>query len=329
MYPLETLLFTKHMNNPTQEHTPTTLAAKTQQSGDAISIIPLDLYRTVSISGPDAHTFLQGQLTCDVNALSGQHSQFGAHCNVKGRIISNFLISRHQEDVFILRWHQSINDIAGAALKKYMVFSKATLRDEPEWSSIGLLGEDADALLNTLIAGKAIDAFHRISAIQIECLVSPKSTPAFLTLTAELPQSDVNTWRHALITNGIVDVDAAISETFLPQELNLEQRGGISFKKGCYTGQEVIARLHYKGKLKKTLQLGSIKTIDGISHDLTIASADTHKALGNIISSETNPGQKSTEFLALVNTSVENTSPMLMGNVPMAIEWLDIPSPPP
>lgn len=174
----------------------------------------------IQLSGPDSRKFLQGQVTCDMDQLTPEHSICGAQCTPKGRIIFLFKASCYGEDNIVLETHSSVIDIAIASLKKYAVFFKTEITD---------------------------------ASGQIE-------TP---------PITDLQRLR-----TGSADITADTSDLFIPQMINLDALGYISFKKGCYTGQEIIARAHYRGAVKRRM------------HHLQIAASQPPKPGSEIHSTE-------------------------------------------
>lgn len=159
----------------------------------------------IRVSGPEARRFLQGQLTCDLTTVTPTTPQWGAHCNLKGRVEALYHI--YQEDeAFWLVTPQTVAEHALKHLQHYARFSKVTLTLE-----VSALAEDEQAL-------------HAYQQSRIEALK-----------------------RHEAILH-----PETVGQ-FLPQELGLVERGAVSFTKGCYLGQEIVARLHYRGQLKKEL----------------------------------------------------------------------------
>ncbi|OOV91043.1 CAF17-like 4Fe-4S cluster assembly/insertion protein YgfZ [Pseudomonas sp. MF4836] len=216
----------------------------------------------LAVRGPDASKFLQGQLTCNLNYLSDTQSSLGARCTQKGRMQSSFRILLQGDGVLLAMAHELLEPQL-ADLKKYAVFSKAKLSDESaQWVRFGLgdagaallslgleLGEEAGNLVrnNDLIA-------VRVSPGRAE-LWAPADQADTLRgqLAAQLPEGKLNQWLLGQVRAGIGQVMPATRELFIPQMLNLQAIGGVSFKKGCYTGQEIVARMQYLGKLKRRL----------------------------------------------------------------------------
>ncbi|RJG14183.1 folate-binding protein [Pseudomonas cavernicola] len=216
----------------------------------------------LAVRGPDASKFLQGQLTCNLNYLNDTTASLGARCTPKGRMLSSFRILT-DGDGYLLAMAGELLESQLTELQKYAVFSKSKLGDESaRWVRFGLSG--ADAVLAELGLELPPQADHvargndliaiRLADGRAE-LWAPASTaaPLHARLAAHLPQAPLNSWLLAQVRAGIGQVVGATRELFIPQMLNLQALGGVSFKKGCYTGQEIVARMQYLGKLKRRL----------------------------------------------------------------------------
>lgn len=222
----------------------------------------LDHEALLAVRGVDAGRFLQGQLTCNIQYLSPQRAGLGARCTVKGRMLSSFRILA-EGDGYLLALDSQLLEKQLADLKKYAVFSKATLTDESSaWQRFGL--QQAEVLLdslglqpapepNSLISRDGLLAV-RCSADRVELWVPTEQAAAIEQQLADaLPRGTLNDWLLGQVRAGIGQVFAATSELFIPQMINLQAVDGVSFKKGCYTGQEIVARMQYRGKLKRRL----------------------------------------------------------------------------
>ncbi len=217
----------------------------------------------LAVRGPDATKFLQGQVTCNLNYLGAEHSSLGARCTPKGRMLSSFRVVP-EGDGFLLAMATELLETQQAELKKYAVFSKVRLDDESAaWTRIGLAG--ADALLDELALRPGEDAGQvvrdgqrlgiRLDARRVELWVpAPERDDLLARLAAHrLPEAPLNDWLLAQVRAGVGQVFGPTRELFVPQMINLQAVGGVSFKKGCYTGQEIVARMQYLGKLKRRL----------------------------------------------------------------------------
>ncbi|MFJ3075636.1 YgfZ/GcvT domain-containing protein [Pseudomonas sp. NPDC087029] len=227
---------------------------------DSAFFSPLSHEGILAVRGSDAGKFLQGQLTCNINYLSLEHAGLGARCMVKGRMQSSFRILP-EGNGYLLAMASDLLEAQLADLKKYAVFSKATLSDESAaWVRFGL--QQGDAALQALglsvpaSAGATVrhDGLIAItaSAGRVELWVPADSAARVReTLAATLPEGSLNDWLLGQIRAGIGQVMGPTRELFIPQMINLQAVDGVSFKKGCYTGQEIVARMQYLGKLKR------------------------------------------------------------------------------
>jgi len=238
------------------------LATTVTTTSTNTTIIPLANEGILTVQGIDARKFLQGQSSSDFAQVQQNSSRLGCLCNLKGRAILSFRAVNWQENTFHLVMDAPLVATAKTLLQKYIVFSKAQL-STPDLAVFGVMGDGATALISQLLGNcpTAIDEVfsnERASVVRLHgdsrflVLVSPE------TLTTLWPQfsqqaaiADLNSWRLAQIAAGEAQVLANTSELFQPQELNFQNLNGVSYNKGCYTGQEVIARLYFRGKLKQ------------------------------------------------------------------------------
>lgn len=222
----------------------------------------------LAVRGPDASKFLQGQVTCNLNYLSDSNASLGARCTPKGRMLSSFRIAS-EGDGYVLAMASELLEPQLSDLKKYAVFSKSTLNDESaEWLRVGLYNADEvlgelGLLLPTEADGVARTdnlLAIRLSDGRVELWIrSAVSADVMQQIQAKLPERPLNSWLLAQVRAGIGQVFGPTRELFIPQMINLQAVGGVSFKKGCYTGQEIVARMQYLGKLKRRLQRLSLE----------------------------------------------------------------------
>ena len=230
-----------------------------------LQLCPLTDFAILGISGPDTYKFLQGQVTCDVSQISTDSSRLGAHCNPKGRMISNFLACGLSGDHIGLRLHKDVLPALQQSLGKYIVFSKAKLADHSnDYHVVGILGENADNILTPYL-GIALSATNQaitttagtficLAPNRIECWLTADQLAALQQqLGEQLTPAQQNDWLMAAIRAGIGEVYPQTQGEWIPQMLNyqLAEVNGVSFSKGCYTGQEIVARMQYLGKLKR------------------------------------------------------------------------------
>jgi len=251
----------------------------------------------LQIAGPDASRFLQGQLSCDVQAITPEQSSIGSHNTPQGRMRCSFRILHNGENSYLLRLHHSIAESALAGFGKYIVFSKAKATHASNYTGIGLHGKNAaDAI--TKIFGRAPDSdYQQLTKEQCLLICTSAAIPAYeiylpaaeadelwQQLSSLLPVGDAN--QHRLVEHqlGLAFVEKESAEEFLPQLFNYQATPAISFTKGCYTGQEIIARTHYLGKLKKQLHHFTATLQGDITNGEAIHAGENNKAIGNVIS---------------------------------------------
>lgn len=219
----------------------------------------------VRAAGADAPTFLQGQLSNDVLRLDPSHARLAAYCTPQGRMLASFICSRAAADEF---WLACSADLLAPTLKRLSMFvmrAKARLVDaSAELAVLGLAGEAAARWLGADAPAQAWQQVQRDGAAIIRLPASQtEDTPQAARwlwigpaaqapeVLAALPALEPAEWRRREVLSGVVPVVAQTAGQFVPQMLNYELVGGVDFKKGCYPGQEVVARSHYLGKLKR------------------------------------------------------------------------------
>ena len=227
------------------------------------SVCILNTRGFVGIAGPDAEKFMQGQLTCDVEAISENLSSLGAHCTPKGRALASFRLVKTADQHYLFSLPENNTDTLRTSLGKYIVFSKAKLSAIDNTLALGLNGSKAAAFINEHFsdvsdthssASNSKGTAINVGQDRFELWLNDEQLQALWpAITAEFKTSNTNAWYSANIDAGLVEIEAASSDVFIPQMFKLEEHGGISFSKGCYTGQEIVARLKYLGKQKRQL----------------------------------------------------------------------------
>ena len=207
----------------------------------------LDDLGLLCFDGPDAAPFLQGYLTTDANAL-GEKPAFTAMCNLKGRTLLTGYAWRDRQRVLLLL-HRTLCPVTLAFLRPYLAFSKTKAADlTGDHTLIGAIGLSLGASALSLDAERQVLALERSDAPQAGG--NPSDPPSPLENTPAITAAQ---WRHAAMQRREVWLEAATSGTFLPQMLALDELGAVSFTKGCYLGQEVVARAQHRGKVKRRL----------------------------------------------------------------------------
>lgn len=217
-------------------------------------IAPLHQLGLLCISGDDATTFLQGQLSADVNALAVGQTTMAAHCDAKGRMHTNFLLHKVAEQHYWLQLHNSTAELECTALAKYAVFSKVVIKNlSTQYACFGL---ESLAHAKDILAHEAIQTAITKLAVDdlLTCIWIPRDK--LDNLLEALEQTHTHwlgsgNWQKIIMQRGVGFIEHSNSGEFIPQMLNLDCIHGISFTKGCYTGQEIIARMKYRGSVKR------------------------------------------------------------------------------
>ncbi|BBL71211.1 YgfZ/GcvT domain-containing protein [Methylogaea oryzae] len=226
----------------------------------SLTYFSLNNLAAIAVQGEDAATFLQGQTTCDVRQVTPQQSRPGALCNLKGRVIATIRLV-HSGDGFLLLLQRDMQETLLKRLRMYVLRAKVVVADAgSDWRIAGLIGDTLPGTLSNAglpLADETDAAAGNGGAIAVRL---PGERPRCLLLSRQdspqpwldnLTVGDEGVWRQADIACGIPHIGARLSEEFIPQMLNLDLIGAVSFQKGCYTGQEIVARTHYLGQAKR------------------------------------------------------------------------------
>ncbi|MGB0468712.1 MAG: YgfZ/GcvT domain-containing protein [Pontibacterium sp.] len=280
------------------------------------AVIPLLHQSLLSVDGPDTDKFLQGQLCCDVELARETGSLLGAHCNVKGHMISLFRLIA-TDSGFLLRLHRDILAPAATTLKKYIIFSKAEVTNANEnLVGIGLQGEQAEALAKCaadVIPAEVNQAtvngnryLVRVPGDRFELWLPDTDAIGLLPSLLKIGAlGSTNDWLLSEIQAGIPDLRAETSEAFIPQMTNFQALDGVSFKKGCYTGQEIITRLQHRGQLKRPMYRLQVHTQNCPAPGSTLHSSERENIGKVVIAAQSSPD--SCEVLAVLIKDIADT----------------------
>ncbi len=267
---------------------------------DVITTLPL---RVLAVTGADALTFLQGQVTTDMREVTAAESRLGCLLTLKGRIQSSFRVVA-VADGFLLILPADQLEPARARLAKYAVFSKVVLA-ERALRVQGVLGSLARSRLERL-GWTWPQAVQQVSHQGDALLVRLPGQDRALWLGGEAsldsPVAAAGAWDSAVVAAGELLLPASASERYQPQELDYHQLQGVSYQKGCYLGQEIVARLYFRGQLKTALMRLSAQwpagsADPGLQLGQAIVADERH--VGEVISVAW-PDSERAELLALV-----------------------------
>ena len=312
------MTFTDWKNLLTEQGSTSEMTADAQLP---LLITPLLHQTLLSVSGLDASKFLQGQLTCDVNLATDDKTILGAACNPQGRTYSSFRLipaGTKDDSGFFLRMRSDILDATAANLNKYIVFYKAKATNEREnFAGIGISGNNSIETITRLF-GQCPTEDNQLTnsdqgliiklpgqTIRFECWIPIKLVESiWQQLTAETTTGNINDWIFEDIESGTAEVSEATYEAFIPQMLNYHSSDAISFTKGCYTGQEVVARMQYRGKSKRTLAKIIISDAPSLGPGQQLHIPDKDQNIATIVSSATSIHNDTQHCLAVVSTEL-------------------------
>jgi tRNA-modifying protein YgfZ len=268
-------------------------------------LCPVGHFGLLRFLGADAAAFLQAQLTCDVSEVTETSARFGGYCSPKGRLLADFLLLRTSTGYW-MHLPASMSVPLAERLRRFVLRSAVKIQSAPDWRAIGAAGPAAASVLHEAFGtvpgtpmGVVHDADRTLVRLTNEMflIVAPATGLGDLwrTLAEKAMPAGTETWDWLQIRAGIPWIDRATQDQFVPQMVGLDAIGGVSFDKGCYPGQEIVARTRYLGDVKRHLYRGHV---DGElpAADALVAGNDT---LGTILLSAREPNGGS-DFLAVV-----------------------------
>ncbi len=267
-------------------------------------ICDLSHYALLAISGTDSDNFLHSQFINDVQSLDENHSQLNGYCNPKGRLIANFRVFKRNETTY-LRFPAEMVESIIKKLGMYRMRSQVSIENvSNSFVRIGLSGKTADKKLAEVLDAMPSEVNEARYCSNLTVIRVPGITPSYEVYSDEANIQDVWTqldvdsapvgpeaWKLIEILAGIPHITLPNSEKFVPQMLNYQVIDGLSLTKGCYPGQEIVARMHYLGKLKKRMYLARIKSDSrpATNQDLYSSKDDTGSRTGSIVNVERHP----------------------------------------
>ena len=271
--------------------------------------------------GADAQSFLQGQLSNDIRLVSEARAQLSAYCNAKGRMFAIFLVFRRPDDAYYL---QLPAVLAEPTLKRLRMFIlRAKVKIAPADSGlvrVGLSGPNANTMLMNTLGTTPANPYDSITSNDITVVRLSGPQPRFelfapwtrlmalwQALSTHVMPVGAAPWSWLDITAGIPVILPGTVEEFVPQMANLDLVGGVSFKKGCYPGQEIVARMHYLGRLKHRMFRAHVEdTVPPRSGTPVFAPDLPGQSTGTVLDAQPSP-KGGCDLLAVVHLSSKET----------------------
>lgn len=255
----------------------------------------LDSYSAISLSGEDQTKYLQGQVTCDVTSLDEIKLINGAHCNAKGKMYSVFRLFNYQDSHLLFQPKATLANSL-AELKKFGVFAKVEITETTHLSYFIIAGKESTSViqshfeqipdtLNPIVEKNDAQIVYLPGQTEQYLLIAPTANANTLIESSGLPILSSDVWTLLEITDGFPTMSEQAIEQYVPQMLNLQAINGISFTKGCYLGQETVARMKYLGKNKRALYhlTGTVSKAVPTGSIIEISMGENWRKAGDVI----------------------------------------------
>lgn len=279
-----------------------------------MTALALPQYSLLRFSGADAQAFLHSQLTCDVAALQMGSSTYGGYCTPKGRLLATFLLWL-SADGYTMLLPATLAEAIRKRLTMYVLRSKVKIEDlTPDLACVGIFGADAAQQILAL-GGAAPECLHDVVLHNGVTLIQlPVQRYLAIMPRAQAGMADGDdAWTRLDIAAGIPFILAVTQEEFVPQMVNLDLIGGLSYTKGCYPGQEIVARTHYLGKLKQRMYRASVVAPAAAGDKLYCAELGDQS--GGMIVNSAHAADGRCDVLAVMQTAHAQTAAWHLGTL--------------
>ena len=272
----------------------------------------------ISFRGEDAASFLHGQLTSDVAGLRAPATQYAGYCSAKGRLLATFLVWR-LEDEILLQLPRVLHDALQSRLLKYVLRARVKVTDASDrFALFGLAGADGTDTRIAVSSATLPDVAHQVVLLETGALAllplqrylllvdKTRAHDVRANLERVAEKGDESLWQRLDIEAGIPLITPPTQDEYVPQMVNLDLIGGVSYTKGCYPGQEIVARMHYLGRLKQRMYHVRMATPErpAAGDDLYSREFGPDQASGTILSADADARDGVYDALAVIQTGV-------------------------
>jgi folate-binding protein YgfZ len=299
-------------------------AAERAATGTGNAVCDLSQFGLLQVSGEDAQSFLQNLLSNDIRETAGNHVQLSSFNNAKGRMLASMLVWQDGSD-YLLQLPRSLCETMRKKLSMYVLRAKVKISDiSDDRVCMGISGDKALSALQGMypdlpqddmtLSHTAKTTLLRRDAHRMQIITDAvQATVIWQYLIATATPVGSPCWDWLDIRAGIPFILPQTQEAFVPQMVNFELIGGINFKKGCYPGQEVVARMHYLGKAKRRMYLARVRT-DAAPQpgDKTFSAADPAQPCGEVVNAA-RAAHGGYEMLVVVQTESAESFPVHLG----------------
>lgn len=271
-------------------------------------IAPLTHLGLIRARGADAVKFLQGQLTNDIAGIGLSQARLAGFCSAKGRLQASFIVWKLADDELLLACAASVLPATLKRLSMFVLRAQCKLSDASgELGLLGAIGANASALIgDAVVWGKR--GVHGGTLVRLPDVDGvPRALLAIDTAAAPPADLPAEAWRLLEVRSGIPTIEAATVEQFVPQMLNYELIGGVDFQKGCYPGQEVVARSQYRGTIKRRMFLFECDALAAPGQEVFHA-ADPAQPAGMVVNAATLPAGGSAALVEVKLAALEGGS---------------------
>lgn len=306
-----------HFGNPRREQ---------QAAANQNIVADLSHQSLLQASGHDVASFLQGQLTNDITQITENRAQLSAYCNAQGRMLALFRIFL-RDQTYVLQLPATLCERIVERLRLYILRAKVDVKTDDRWVSVGLSGPGVVASLSDQFATvpQTNDDCHTSDGVTILRIAGPHprfqiiadidaAKKLWTDLAASATPVGASAWAWLDIVAGIPTIYPQTFETFLPQMANLDLLQGVSFDKGCYSGQEIIARVHYLGKLKQRMYRAHVQGAHIPAPGEPLYAAETcDQPVGTVVDGQLSP-TGGHDLLAVIQLARAEAGPVRLGS---------------
>ena len=317
-------------------------AAELTASSQTNVLCDLSQTATLSVSGEDAQAFLQNLLSNDIRDVTASQAQYSSFNSAKGRMLATFVIWRDGND-YLLQLPASLADALRKKLSMYVLRAKVVITDAcAEVVSLGLSGSAAQEILSKLgieLPALPLGVTHsnlsfsviKFSENRFQLNATPQQAQTlWQTLSVQARPVASACWNNLTIQAGVPVILPQTQEQFVPQMVNFDLIGGINFKKGCYPGQEIVARMHYLGKLKRRMYLAHISADVAPKPGDELYSEDMAEQASGMIANVAASPDGGYNVLAVIQIASHDAYPIHLGSLqgaPLIFKSLPYPLP--
>lgn len=289
------------------------------------TLVNLDHLTCYEVEGEDAQTFLQGQLSNDINDITSQSGQLTSYCTPKGRMLATLYACKWQDKILLILSAEITEEVM-KRLSMFVMRSKVTIKKSENTLLLGICNDSSLQILSSFKLAAPEKEYQVNSNDSLVCMNIPGLSPRYIvvgndSLAEQINStnpSDVNVlsniyWQWLDIMAGIPNVTKNTQEAFVPQMTNMELINGVSFSKGCYPGQEIVARLHYIGQANRRMFRVEIKDTGDINAGDDIYTKETDQSVGKFVTT-IKENSNTYSGLAVIRLEAVNNSQLVAGS---------------